>query len=78
MSVTELAFRPDVNVSIASGNGRFSAVDQWPVLGVHRGPTDDRNQCFYSIGTSLPNRDLLRQLIKHLNNSLIDVVEQVA
>ena len=30
-------FRPDVNVSIATGNGRFSAVDQWPVLGVHRG-----------------------------------------
>jgi len=37
MSVTEPAFRPDVNVSIATGNGRFSAVDQWPVLGVHRG-----------------------------------------
>jgi hypothetical protein len=37
MPVTELAFRPDVNVSIATGNGRFSAVDQWPVLGVHRG-----------------------------------------
>src|SRR5438876_823174 len=39
MPVTELAFRPDVNVSIATGNGRFSAVDQWPVLGVHRGLT---------------------------------------
>ena len=37
MPATELAFRPDVNVSIATGNGRFSAVDQWPVLGVHRG-----------------------------------------
>jgi len=37
MSATELAFRLDVNVSIAIGNGRFSAVDQWPVLGVHRG-----------------------------------------
>src|SRR5665213_948939 len=37
MPVTELAFCPDVNVSIATGNGRFSAVDQWPVLGVHRG-----------------------------------------
>src|SRR5438093_10148293 len=37
MPVTELAFRPDVNVSIATGNGRFSAVDQWPVLSVHRG-----------------------------------------
>src|SRR5436305_6619879 len=37
MPVTELAFRPDVNVSIATGNGRFSAVDQWPVLGVHQG-----------------------------------------
>jgi hypothetical protein len=37
MPVTELAFRPDVNVSIAIRNGRFSAVDQWPVLGVHRG-----------------------------------------
>src|SRR5712691_6569678 len=37
MPVTELAFRPDVNVSIATGNGRVSAVDQWPVLGVHRG-----------------------------------------
>jgi hypothetical protein len=37
MSVTELAFRSDVNVSIATGNGRFLAVDQWPVLGVHRG-----------------------------------------
>jgi hypothetical protein len=31
MSATELAFRPGVNVSIATGNGRFSAVDQWPV-----------------------------------------------
>src|SRR5258706_12325808 len=31
---TSIAF---VNVSIATGNGRFSAVDQWPVLGVHRG-----------------------------------------
>jgi hypothetical protein len=38
MPATELAFRPDVNVSIATGNGRFSTVDQWPVLGVHRGP----------------------------------------
>src|SRR2546428_10607683 len=37
MPATELAFRPDVNVSIATGNGRFSPVDQWPVLGVHRG-----------------------------------------
>src|SRR5688572_23535514 len=37
MPVTEPAFRPDVNVSIATANGRFSAVDQWPVLGVHRG-----------------------------------------
>src|SRR3954462_7205905 len=37
MPATELAFRPDVNVSIATGNGRFSTVDQWPVLGVHRG-----------------------------------------
>jgi len=37
MPATELAFRLDVNVSIATGNGRFSAVDQWPVLGVHRG-----------------------------------------
>jgi hypothetical protein len=33
----DITFRPDVNVSIATGNGRFSAVDQWPVLGVHRG-----------------------------------------
>src|SRR4051812_41341242 len=31
---TSIAF---VNVSIATGNGRFSAVDQWPLLGVHRG-----------------------------------------
>jgi len=38
MPATELAFLADVNVSIATGNGRFSAVDQWPVLGVHRGP----------------------------------------
>src|SRR5437773_5916097 len=38
MSATELAFRADVNVSIATGNGRVSAVHQWPVLGVHRGP----------------------------------------
>jgi len=38
MPATELAFRPDVNVSIATGNGRFSTVDQWPVLRVHRGP----------------------------------------
>jgi hypothetical protein len=37
MPATELAFRPDVNVSIVTGNGRFSAVDPWPVLGVHRG-----------------------------------------
>ena len=37
MPATELAFRPDVNVSIATGSGRVSDVDQWPVLGVHRG-----------------------------------------
>jgi hypothetical protein len=37
MPLTELAFRPDVNVSIAIRNGRLSAVDQWLVLGVHRG-----------------------------------------
>jgi hypothetical protein len=42
MPETELAFRPDVNVSIATGNGRFSTVDQWPVLGVHRGRTTSR------------------------------------
>jgi hypothetical protein len=38
MSVTKPGFRLDVNVSIATtGNGRFSAVDHWPVLSVHRG-----------------------------------------
>jgi hypothetical protein len=37
MTATEHAFLADVNVSIATGNGRFSAVDQWPVLGIHRG-----------------------------------------
>ena len=31
MPATELAFCRGVNVSIATGNFRFSAVDQWPV-----------------------------------------------
>jgi hypothetical protein len=37
MPATEPAFRGGVNVSTATVNGRFSAVDQWPDLGVHRG-----------------------------------------
>jgi hypothetical protein len=37
MSATEHAFLADVNVSAAIRGGRFSAVDQWPDLGVHRG-----------------------------------------
>jgi membrane peptidoglycan carboxypeptidase len=51
MPVTELAFRPDVNVSIATGNGRFSAVDQWPVLGVHRrgAPRAEMAQAFRQV-----------------------------
>jgi len=39
MTATEPWFRADVNVSAATVcGGRFSGVDQWPDLGVHRGP----------------------------------------
>ena len=50
MAATEPAFRADVNVSFVTPcGGGFSAVDQWPDLGVHEGrqvgahePGDDR------------------------------------
>ena len=54
MPATELAFLAGVNVSVAIGNGRFSGVDQWPVLGVHRG--HDVNQCAFK--QSARNRPL--------------------
>jgi hypothetical protein len=37
MAAKEHAFPAGVNVSAATCGGRFSGVDQWPVLGVHRG-----------------------------------------
>jgi len=39
MAAREHAFPAGVNVSAATCGDRFSGVDQWPLLGVHRGTT---------------------------------------
>src|SRR5438876_2247448 len=64
MPATELAFRPDVNVSIATGNGRFSAVDQWPVLGVHRGRAFVRAPPHVLITQNLQTALNLRKIVR--------------
>jgi hypothetical protein len=60
MPATEPAFRGGINVSTAIANGRFSAVDQWPVLRVHRGRSHGRSR-FTRFYVSGDNRGHLAQ-----------------
>ena len=72
LAAKEHAIPAGVNVSAATG-GRFSGVDQWPVLGVHRGQA----------ATALQNARLYAQLdakaneIDRLRQFSEDVVESL-
>src|SRR5712691_808798 len=76
MPATELAFLADVNVSIATGNGRFSAVDQWPVLGVHRGlqasPTDGLANTFVQLAQTDVSATVTEEALTALNDLFAD------